>query len=131
MKAILNFKLATVDSSRYVVIEKYPIAKGPNPVEQDESYILTDMVKKNLNDICRIIASGMSFPILLQGETSVGKTSLINWLAKASGNTCFRVNNHEHTDLQVNRPKRGFVEILSSFLFVTGICWQLLSKREW
>ena len=38
--------------------------------------------------------------MLLQGETSVGKTSLINWLAQASGNVCLRINNHDHTDLQ-------------------------------
>lgn len=38
--------------------------------------------------------------VLLQGETSVGKTSLINWLAKSSGNTCMRINNHDHTDMQ-------------------------------
>lgn len=38
--------------------------------------------------------------MLIQGETSVGKTSLINWLAKASGNHCVRINNHEHTDIQ-------------------------------
>ena len=40
------------------------------------------------------------YPVLLQGPTSVGKTSLINWLAQASGNVCVRINNHEHTDLQ-------------------------------
>ncbi len=40
------------------------------------------------------------YPVLLQGETSVGKTSLINWLAQASGNMCVRINNHDHTDLQ-------------------------------
>ena len=40
------------------------------------------------------------YPVLIQGETSVGKTSLVNWLAAASGNTCVRINNHEHTDLQ-------------------------------
>jgi midasin len=39
-------------------------------------------------------------PVLLQGETSVGKTSLVTWLAKSTGNLCVRVNNHEHTDLQ-------------------------------
>jgi midasin len=38
--------------------------------------------------------------VLLQGETSVGKTSLIKWLAQSTGNICVRVNNHEHTDLQ-------------------------------
>ena len=35
-----------------------------------------------------------------QGETSVGKTSLITYLSKATGNTCLRINNHEHTDIQ-------------------------------
>ena len=30
----------------------------------------------------------------------MGKTSLITYLAKASGNLCVRINNHEHTDLQ-------------------------------
>lgn len=38
--------------------------------------------------------------MLIQGETSVGKTSLIRWLAAATGNQCVRINNHEHTDIQ-------------------------------
>ena len=41
-----------------------------------------------------------NYPVLLQGETSVGKTSLINFLAKSTGNQCVRINNHEHTDIQ-------------------------------
>lgn len=40
------------------------------------------------------------FPVLLQGETSVGKTSLISFLARRTGNVCHRINNHEHTDTQ-------------------------------
>ena len=35
-----------------------------------------------------------------QGDTSVGKTSLITYLAQLTGNKCVRVNNHEHTDIQ-------------------------------
>ncbi len=30
----------------------------------------------------------------------MGKTSLIQWLAKVTGNHCVRINNHEHTDIQ-------------------------------
>lgn len=41
-----------------------------------------------------------SLPVLLQGETSVGKTSLITYLAGRVGQICHRINNHEHTDLQ-------------------------------
>jgi midasin len=39
-------------------------------------------------------------PILLQGPTSAGKTSLIEYLAKRTGHRFMRINNHEHTDLQ-------------------------------
>lgn len=37
--------------------------------------------------------------LLLTGETSIGKTSLIKWLAKSTGNELIRINNHDHTDL--------------------------------
>lgn len=62
-------------------------------------YILTETVKKNLKDLVRVV-SFSNHPVLLQGDTSVGKTSLISYLASASGNKCLRINNHEHTDLQ-------------------------------
>lgn len=62
-------------------------------------YILTPSVKKNLKDLVRVVSLS-NHPILLQGDTSVGKTSLISFLASASGNKCLRINNHEHTDLQ-------------------------------
>ncbi|QQP48799.1 Midasin, partial [Caligus rogercresseyi] len=65
----------------------------------DDKYILTKSVRKNLKDISRIV-SNCDLPVLIQGETSVGKTSLITYLANASGNRCYRINNHEHTDIQ-------------------------------
>ena len=40
------------------------------------------------------------YPVLLQGPTSAGKTSLIQYLANLAGQKCVRINNHEHTDLQ-------------------------------
>ncbi|KAH0145448.1 midasin, partial [Aureobasidium melanogenum] len=40
------------------------------------------------------------FPVLIQGPTSAGKTSMIEYLANKSGNKFVRINNHEHTDLQ-------------------------------
>ena len=39
-------------------------------------------------------------PILLQGPTSSGKTSLVQYLAERTGHRFMRINNHEHTDLQ-------------------------------
>ena len=39
--------------------------------------------------------------MLLQGPTSAGKTSLVAYLAAQTGHHLVRINNHEHTDLQV------------------------------
>ncbi len=38
--------------------------------------------------------------MLLQGPTSAGKTSMVQYLARTLGHKCVRINNHEHTDLQ-------------------------------
>lgn len=54
---------------------------------------------ENLKDLVRIVSMS-NHPVLLQGDTSVGKTSLISYLANLTGNKCLRINNHEHTDLQ-------------------------------
>lgn len=56
-------------------------------------------MRRNLCDIARCVSLS-NHPVLIQGETSVGKTSLITYLAQASGHKCFRINNHQHTDLQ-------------------------------
>ena len=38
--------------------------------------------------------------VLVQGDTSLGRTSLVIYLANISGNTVVRVNNHKQTDIQ-------------------------------
>ncbi|KAG0491119.1 hypothetical protein HPP92_007982, partial [Vanilla planifolia] len=42
----------------------------------------------------------LRYPVLLQGPTSSGKTSLVQYLASVTGHEFVRINNHEHTDLQ-------------------------------
>jgi midasin len=39
-------------------------------------------------------------PSSLQGPTSAGKTSLVEYVAIQTGHRFVRLNNHEHTDLQ-------------------------------
>ena len=53
----------------------------PHP---NASYILTDTVEQNLCDLARIV-SMCEHPILIQGDTSVGKTSLVTYLASITG----------------------------------------------
>ncbi|XP_043076462.1 midasin [Puntigrus tetrazona] len=80
-------------------IEEYWLSQGDMASTIDPSYILTPSVKLNLKDLARVVSAGIH-PVLIQGETSVGKTSLIKWLSAATGNQCVRINNHEHTDIQ-------------------------------
>ncbi|XP_067097253.1 midasin [Osmerus mordax] len=82
-----------------VEMEGYWVSQGEMEPALDPNYILTSSVKLNLRDLARVVSAG-SHPVLIQGETSVGKTSLIRWLASATGNQCVRINNHEHTDIQ-------------------------------
>ena len=82
-----------------VKIEQFWITCGEKQPFEDPKYILTPSVRKNLKDVARVVSLS-NFAVLLQGETSVGKTSMITYLAEATGNTCIRINNHEHTDVQ-------------------------------
>ncbi|KAM3464140.1 hypothetical protein NHJ6243_002673 [Beauveria neobassiana] len=68
------------------------------PVERAD-YVITPYVERNLLNLVRA-TSTRRFPILIQGPTSAGKTSMIEYLANFTGNKFVRINNHEHTDLQ-------------------------------
>ncbi|KAG8427097.1 AAA ATPase midasin [Metarhizium acridum] len=68
------------------------------PIKRDD-YIITPYVERNLLNLVRA-TSTRRFPILIQGPTSAGKTSMIEYLANFTGNKFVRINNHEHTDLQ-------------------------------
>jgi midasin len=78
--------------------------KTPIPTISDDSdscesynnFIVTPKVKMHLKDVELGIRSNL--PILLQGDTSTGKTSLILALANKYNKKVLRVNNHEHTE---------------------------------
>lgn len=77
----------------------YWLHKGAEPAKERADYIRTPYVERNLLNLVRA-TSTRRFPILIQGPTSAGKTSMIEFLAEYSGNKFVRINNHEHTDLQ-------------------------------
>lgn len=77
----------------------YWLLRGPLPPKERADYIRTPYVERNLLNLVRA-TSTRRFPILIQGPTSAGKTSMIEFLAEYSGNKFVRINNHEHTDLQ-------------------------------
>ncbi|KAF2215224.1 hypothetical protein CERZMDRAFT_36165 [Cercospora zeae-maydis SCOH1-5] len=78
---------------------KHWICKGAGEPQDQPQYIITDFVRRNLENLVRA-ASTRQFPVLIQGPTSAGKTSMIEYLAQRTGHKFTRINNHEHTDLQ-------------------------------
>lgn len=77
----------------------YWLLKGAEVAKERSDYIRTPYVERNLLNLVRA-TSTRRFPVLIQGPTSAGKTSMIEYLAEYSGNKFVRINNHEHTDLQ-------------------------------
>uniref|UniRef100_A0A1I7XN60 AAA_5 domain-containing protein n=1 Tax=Heterorhabditis bacteriophora TaxID=37862 RepID=A0A1I7XN60_HETBA len=117
MKIHIAFRVATNitippphgdGQNNYVQVEGYWIERGAELPQEDNKYVITKTVKENMAEIARIICSGR-FPVLLEGETSAGKTSIVCHLARLTGNSVVRINNHEHTDVQ---------EYMGSYLFV-------------
>jgi midasin len=99
VKTIVNQPIPCPISTNCVRVEGYWIPRGELDIRSSDKYILTTSIRRNLKDIARIVSAG-KLPVLIQGATSVGKTSLIQYLADSSGNQCYRINNHQHTDLQ-------------------------------
>ena len=62
-------------------------------------FLVTDGFKNNITNLLRAI-SNCDHPVLLEGPTSAGKTSLVKFLAELSGNKCVRINNHQNTDIE-------------------------------
>ncbi|KAK4141659.1 uncharacterized protein C8A04DRAFT_13882 [Dichotomopilus funicola] len=78
---------------------QYWLLQGRETPRVRDDYIITPYVERNLLNLVRA-TSTRRYPVLIQGPTSAGKTSMIEYLAHYTGNKFVRINNHEHTDLQ-------------------------------
>ncbi|PWW78362.1 midasin [Tuber magnatum] len=115
--------------ANYVLFEHYWMRKGAYPIEEQPHYIMPPSVRRNMLNLVRATAT-RRFPVLIQGPTSSGKTSMIEYLAKITGQKFVRINNHEHTDLQ---------EYLGSYIsdddgqlrFQEGILVKALREGHW
>ncbi|EJS42740.1 mdn1p [Saccharomyces arboricola H-6] len=113
----------------YVQFKHYWMKKGPNEIQEQAHYIITPFVEKNMMNLVRATSS-KRFPVLIQGPTSSGKTSMIKYLADITGHKFVRINNHEHTDLQ---------EYLGTYVtddagklsFKEGVLVEALRKGYW
>jgi midasin len=118
------------DLDNFVKFGPFHLARGPLPPDPAQEYIVTPSVEKKLVDLTRIIV-GRRFPVLIEGPTSTGKTSSIEYLAKRIGHRFVRINNHEHTDIQeylgtyVSDPATG------KLVFQDGLLVRALRRGDW
>lgn len=77
----------------YVKVDQFWIKQGTQDVIPDDKYILTSTVRTQLRNLCRVVLT-RKHPVLLQGPTSSGKTSMVQHLAKITGHKFVRINNH-------------------------------------
>uniref|UniRef100_A0A0E0EYL8 Midasin n=1 Tax=Oryza meridionalis TaxID=40149 RepID=A0A0E0EYL8_9ORYZ len=80
-------------------VEKPKLLNGSESDDFLRSYVLTNSVTEHIVNLARAVYI-KKYPVLLQGPTSSGKTSLVRFLAAQTGHEFIRINNHEHTDLQ-------------------------------
>ncbi|KZT09211.1 midasin [Laetiporus sulphureus 93-53] len=114
----------------YIKFGAFYLERGPLPEDPVENYIMTPSVETKLVDLARIIAA-KRYPVLIEGPTSSGKTSSIEYLAKRTGHRFVRINNHEHTDIQeylgtyVSDPMTG------KLVFKDGLLVRALRNGDW
>ncbi|KAJ3358451.1 hypothetical protein GGF32_000407 [Allomyces javanicus] len=91
---------APPNAEEFVQFESFWLRRGPHPpTGPSKPYILTPSVHRNMCNLTRSVMTG-KYPVLIQGPTSSGKTSMIEYLAHLTHHKFVRINNHEHTDLQ-------------------------------
>jgi len=95
-----------------------------------QDFVITNSVRRNLQNIVRMLSGGR-FPILLEGPTSSGKTSLVRFLARLTGHEFVRINNHEHTDLQEYVGQYVCDPITGQLVFQEGVLVRAARAGHW
>ncbi|WVR04698.1 hypothetical protein IAU60_001709 [Kwoniella sp. DSM 27419] len=116
---------ASMDPDDFVRFGPFWLQRGPLPPAAESRYIITPSVQAKLSDLSRVILT-KRYPVLIQGPTSAGKTSAVEFLAQQTGHRFVRINNHEHTDIQeylgtyVTDPQTGNL-VFQEGLLVTAV----------
>lgn len=121
----------------HVLLTPFWIKAGPLEIadwskagaDGKSKFILTPSVQANLRRLSRALAAG-PWPILLEGPTSSGKTTLVEYTAARCGYHVVRINNHEHTDVQEYTGSFA-ADPDGALSFRDGILVQALRKGHW
>ena len=114
----------------FVKLGPFYLEKGDVPELPTDDYVLTPSVERKLIDLARIISTRM-FPVLIEGPTSSGKTSTVEFLARRTGHRFVRINNHEHTDIQEYLGTYISDPVSGKLVFKDGLLVQALRRGDW
>ncbi len=129
-KQIMTKIPAAPTQGEHIQLGPFWLRTGSLIPEEQASYILTPSVHDKLLFLARAVAIGR-FPVLIQGPTSAGKTSSIEYLAKRTGHRFVRINNHEHTDLQEYLGAYNTDPETGRLRFQEGLLVQALRQGHW
>jgi midasin len=114
----------------FVKFGPFYLEKGDLVELPTDDYIMTPSVERKLIDLARIISTRM-FPVLIEGPTSSGKTSTVEYLVKRTGHRFVRINNHEHTDIQEYLGTYVSDPVSGKLVFKDGLLLQALRRGDW
>jgi len=82
-------------------VEEFVIPSGGHPPVnfKESDFILTPTFRRLVRRLASIVAV-TDYAVILEGPTSAGKTSTVQYLANVTQNKVIRINNHMHTDIQ-------------------------------
>lgn len=121
---------SSMDPDDFIRFGPFWLQRGPVPPVPESRYIITPSVQSKLSDLARVILT-KRYPVLIQGPTSAGKTSAVEFLARQTGHRFVRINNHEHTDIQeylgtyVTDPHTG------NLVFQEGLLVTAVKQGHW
>uniref|UniRef100_V5GS24 Midasin n=1 Tax=Kalmanozyma brasiliensis (strain GHG001) TaxID=1365824 RepID=V5GS24_KALBG len=118
------------DDGDFVQVGPFWLPTGPAPLDPAEDYILTPSVQSKLVGLSRA-ALTRRFPVLIQGPTSAGKTSAVEFLARRTGHRFVRINNHEHTDIQEYIGSYASDPDSGKLSFQEGLLVKALRRGDW
>ena len=95
------------------------------------SYIITQKLKMNIFDLLKTISFDNRLPVLLEGPTSTGKTSVVLFLAGLLNQKVLRVNNHKDTDLEEYIGRYVPSNQTGKLEFVDGVLSRAMKNGYW
>jgi midasin len=120
----------TSKAHQWVRFGHFWLQRGPLAIPSTNSYVITPSVEAKLSDLARAVMT-RKFPILIQGPTSSGKTSAIEFLARSTGHQFVRLNNHEHTDIQEYLGTYTSDPLSGKLVYTEGILVRAVREGHW